>query len=59
MKGKYDIIVVGMGPSSIFFAYEMIAKSKNEKILLIEQGKRVENRKCPIEVMLEEIFINI
>lgn len=49
MKGKYDIIVVGMGPSSIFLAYEMIAKSINKKILLIEQGKRVENRKCLIE----------
>ncbi len=46
---KYDIIVVGMGPSSIFFAYEMTKLNKNKKILLIEQGKRVENRNCPIE----------
>ena len=46
---KYDVIVVGMGPSSIFFAYEMIKQNKNKKILLIEQGKRVENRYCPIE----------
>lgn len=46
---KYDIIVVGMGPSSIFFAYEMIKLNKNKKILLIDQGKRVEDRNCPIE----------
>ena len=46
---KYDIIVVGMGPSSVFFAYEMIKLNKNKKILLIEQGKRVEDRNCPIE----------
>ena len=46
---KYDIIVVGMGPSSIFLAYEMIKLNKNKKILLIDQGKRVENRTCPIE----------
>ena len=46
---KYDVIVVGMGPSSIFFAYEMIKLNKNKKILLIEQGKRVEDRNCPIE----------
>ena len=46
---KYDVIVVGMGPSSIFFAYEMVKLNKNKKILLIEQGKRVENRNCPIE----------
>jgi len=49
MKDKYDVIVVGMGPSSIFFAYELIQKGSNKKVLLIEQGKRVENRYCPAE----------
>ena len=49
MTSKYDTIVIGMGPGAIFFAYEMIQKNKNKKILLVEQGKRVENRKCPIE----------
>ena len=51
MNSKYDVIVIGMGPSSIFFAYEMIQKTniKDKKVLLIEQGKRVEKRKCPIE----------
>ena len=47
MTSKYDAIVIGMGPGAIFFAYEMI--QKNKKVLLVEQGKRVENRKCPIE----------
>ena len=46
---KYDVIVVGMGPSSIFFAYEMMKINKNKNILLIDQGKRVEDRNCPIE----------
>ena len=45
----YDAIVIGMGPGAIFFAYEMIKLDKNKKILLIEQGKRVEDRNCPIE----------
>ena len=49
MTSKYDAIVIGMGPGAIFFAYEMIRKNKNKKVLLVEQGKRVENRKCPIE----------
>ena len=49
MKEKYDVIVVGAGPGGVFFAYEMIKKNKTKKILLIEQGKRVENRTCPIE----------
>ena len=46
---KYDVIIIGMGPSSIFCAYEMKKLNKNKKILLIEQGKRVEQRNCPIE----------
>lgn len=49
MTDKYDLIIVGMGPSSIFCAYEMIQLNKDKKILLIDQGKRVENRNCPIE----------
>ena len=48
---KYDVIVVGMGPGSIFFAYEMIKQNQNKKILLVEQGKRVEDRNCPIETI--------
>ena len=46
---KYDVIVVGMGPSSAFFAYELIKLGKAKNILLIEEGKRVEDRNCPIE----------
>ena len=46
MSDKYDVIVVG---SSIFCAYELIQLKKYEKVLLIDQGKRVEQRNCPIE----------
>ena len=53
MTSKYDAIVIGMGPGAIFFAYEMIQKNKNKKVLLVEQGKRVENRKCPIEEIVK------
>ena len=49
MSEKYDVIVVGMGPSSIFCAYELVQLKKYKKILLIDQGKRVEERNCPIE----------
>jgi len=44
----YDLIVVGMGPSSIFLAYELIKLGKHKNILLIDQGKTVEKRMCPI-----------
>ena len=49
MADKYDVIVVGMGPSSIFCAYELIQLKKYKNVLLIDQGKRVEDRCCPIE----------
>jgi len=49
MNNNYDLIVVGMGPSSVFLAYELIKFGKNKNVLLIEQGKKVENRICPIE----------
>lgn len=49
MKEKYDVIVVGMGPSAVFCAYELVQLKKYNKVLLIDQGKRVEERYCPIE----------
>ena len=49
MDKKYDVIAIGMGPSSVFMAYELVQLKKYKKILLIEQGKRVEDRNCPLE----------
>lgn len=46
---NYDVIIIGMGPSSIFCAYELIQLGKAKNVLLIEQGKRVGDRVCPIE----------
>jgi len=44
---KYDLIIVGAGPSGIFTALELIRKDKNRKILLIEKGSPIEKRRCP------------
>ena len=41
---KYDVIVVGMGPSSVFLAYELIKLKKAKNVLLIEEGRRVEKK---------------
>lgn len=46
---KYDLIIIGAGPSGIFMAYELIKLNSKKKILMIEQGKKVEDRFCPIE----------
>ena len=46
---KYDLIIIGAGPSGIFMAYELIKLGNTKKVLIIEQGKKVEERFCPIE----------
>ncbi len=44
---KYDLIIVGAGPSGIFTALELIRSKPDKKILLIEQGKSITKRNCP------------
>ena len=46
---KYDLIVVGMGPSAAFLAYELIQLDNYKNVLLIDQGRAVEKRVCPME----------
>lgn len=49
MEKLYDVAVIGMGPSGVFLAYELIQLKKAKSVILIDQGKRVEKRYCPIE----------
>ena len=35
MNKKYDAIVIGMGPSGIFLAYELIALKKSKNIFYL------------------------
>ena len=41
------MIIVGAGPSGIFCAYELIKQKPELKVLMIEKGRRIENRECP------------
>lgn len=45
---KYDFIVIGAGMSGIAFAIEAISKNPDLKIALIEKGKFLQDRICPI-----------
>ncbi|MCH5197002.1 MAG: FAD-binding protein [Oscillospiraceae bacterium] len=44
---KYDVLIIGAGPSGIFTAIEMIRNHSTKKILIVEKGEAVENRHCP------------
>ncbi len=44
---KYDVIIIGAGPSGIFCAYELKEKRPELKILMIEKGRSIEKRNCP------------
>lgn len=47
MNNKYDVIIIGAGPSGIFCAYTLIQENPGLKILMIEKGRAIENRSCP------------
>jgi uncharacterized protein len=44
---KYDVIIVGAGPSGIFMAFEYKKMNPNSNILMIEKGRSIKNRVCP------------
>lgn len=45
---KYDVVIVGAGPAGIFAAYELTLKSPKAKVLLIDKGRDIFKRRCPI-----------
>jgi len=47
MQSKYDAIIVGGGPAGIFAALEL-SKSTKLSILLLEKGRDLNLRRCPI-----------
>ncbi len=42
-----DVVIVGAGPAGIFTALELVRQGNHHKILMIEKGQAVENRRCP------------
>ncbi len=47
---KYDLIIVGAGPAGIFSALELLKQKEDAKILIIEKGKDLDKRICPMKV---------
>lgn len=56
---KYDLIIVGAGPSGIFTALELNRENSNKKIMIVEQGKAIEKRNCPKDITKNVSAVNL
>ncbi len=43
----YDVVIVGAGPAGIFAALELARASRGLRILMLERGKPISERRCP------------
>ncbi|MBQ9377692.1 MAG: NAD(P)/FAD-dependent oxidoreductase [Schwartzia sp.] len=48
MNAKYDVAIVGAGPAGTFAAYELLEKRPHLRVIVLESGKDIHNRRCPI-----------
>lgn len=47
MTKKYDVLIIGGGPSGCFSAYKINELKPLAKVLVLEMGKSLKDRKCP------------
>jgi len=45
-KSMFDVVIVGAGPAGLFTAYELVTNNFKGKILIVDRGRDIENRKC-------------
>ncbi len=46
---QYDVIIVGAGPGGIFTAWELMKAGSGLKVAVLELGRPLAQRKCPID----------
>ncbi|HSB52285.1 MAG TPA: NAD(P)/FAD-dependent oxidoreductase [Dissulfurispiraceae bacterium] len=45
----YDVIIVGAGPAGIFSALELRSLAPDLRVLILEKGKDIDERRCPMD----------
>ena len=45
---KYNVVIIGGGISGLMMAYRLIKKDSSMSICLVEKGKMLSERKCPV-----------
>ena len=48
MKDTYDVVIIGGGIGGLMCAYRLMEKSPSLSVLILERGRKLENRSCPI-----------
>ena len=56
-KNVYDVAIIGSGPAGIFTAYELTKVRPELRVVVLESGKSIESRLCPIAEGRSEICI--
>ena len=46
---NYDVIIIGAGPGGIFSAYELVQRSPELRVAVLEAGHPLDKRRCPID----------
>lgn len=48
MPDNFDVAIIGGGPAGIFAAYELVCKHPETRVIMIEEGKDIYSRMCPM-----------
>ena len=48
MNERYDVAIIGCGEAGIYAGYELMRRNPELKVVVLEQGRDIYSRSCPI-----------